>query len=389
MSATDIPAGIDLSQSRKSTILGCIIGTYSTALICIGLRFASRHVARAKLWWDDWMICAAAVFSSVVAFVGAVWMMPNGLGKHVYASDNIEVSLLVFFKGLLIQEICYTSVLVSAKFSVLLFYWRIFSVSSIRLPIIILASIVGSWGIAIILVSTFTCVPPAKQWDMSLHGSCNVHQKQFFIGNAVPNVFADIALLILPLPYIYGLKLARFQKTGLLLIFLVGIFVAGVSITRFTRILKLDLTSIDITWNFVDGEVWSVLEGNIAIICACLPSLGPLVSFLRKGSRKKKPTSGTTSSNSRFVSAFNSAKKKLTLSNIDTTTTSSIDNHLFERLPELENPKGVRTDETIIEIERVPEVPESGVELSNIPPRKGIRVQNDVKVDWQRAESRG
>lgn len=40
-----------------------------------------------------------------------------------------------------------------------------------------------------------------------------------------------------------------------------------VSIVRLHYLLQGNLTSPDITWNFVDIALWSVLEGNVAIFC--------------------------------------------------------------------------------------------------------------------------
>ena len=40
-----------------------------------------------------------------------------------------------------------------------------------------------------------------------------------------------------------------------------------VSITRFTFILKLDIRSQDVTWNFVDTQIWTTVESHIGIAC--------------------------------------------------------------------------------------------------------------------------
>lgn len=44
------------------------------------------------------------------------------------------------------------------------------------------------------------------------------------------------------------------------------------SAVRFHYLLRLDLTNPDITWNFVIVGVWSIVEGNIAIVCGASPS---------------------------------------------------------------------------------------------------------------------
>lgn len=47
--------------------------------------------------------------------------------------------------------------------------------------------------------------------------------------------------------------------------------VAVISATRLVFVMHLDLTNIDIMWNFIDTEVWSTLEIFIAMICGTCP----------------------------------------------------------------------------------------------------------------------
>lgn len=52
-----------------------------------------------------------------------------------------------------------------------------------------------------------------------------------------------------------------------------SVCVAGV--VRIT-VLKKMLASADLSWNMSQGFVWSSIEPNIGIVCACLPTLYPL-----------------------------------------------------------------------------------------------------------------
>lgn len=50
---------------------------------------------------------------------------------------------------------------------------------------------------------------------------------------------------------------------------------------RLTVFLKIPIaTSANVTFNFREIIVWSVVEINIGLTCACLPSLKPAVSYL-------------------------------------------------------------------------------------------------------------
>ena len=53
-----------------------------------------------------------------------------------------------------------------------------------------------------------------------------------------------------------------------------------VSIVRFSIMMGLDLTSSDVTFNFTKVVIWSIVEINCGLICACLPSLRPAIRLL-------------------------------------------------------------------------------------------------------------
>ena len=55
-----------------------------------------------------------------------------------------------------------------------------------------------------------------------------------------------------------------------------------------------DYSSPDLTWTTVDPSIWSCVEGSFAIISACLPSLRPILTYLRTGSAT--PTTKTEAS---------------------------------------------------------------------------------------------
>ena len=60
------------------------------------------------------------------------------------------------------------------------------------------------------------------QWDKTMNPTCSVNVYDFFIGNAVPNIITDWALLVLPIPYIWRLHQVRAQKVALCGVFGLG-----------------------------------------------------------------------------------------------------------------------------------------------------------------------
>lgn len=77
-------------------------------------------------------------------------MVDHGFGKHIWVGP--AEGSMVRAIGLFVAEITYTCALATVKWSILAFYWRIFSQTSIRIPIWILSAAVVCWAIAVVSV---------------------------------------------------------------------------------------------------------------------------------------------------------------------------------------------------------------------------------------------
>lgn len=69
----------------------------------------------------------------------------------------------------------------------------------------------------------------------------------------------------------------------LAVIFMLGCFVSVVSVLRLVHLMRVDLNSNDYTWKMKEVLLWSVVEVNVGLVCACLPSLKPAVQLLGLG----------------------------------------------------------------------------------------------------------
>jgi hypothetical protein len=81
------------------------------------------------------------------------------------------------------------------------------------------------------------------------------------------------------------------QKTILFLTFLLGVFVTVVDVVRIYYLqlaaTSLDTlasvhltTSLEFSYNASLALLWSTVEVNVGIICACIPTLRPLIKSL-------------------------------------------------------------------------------------------------------------
>lgn len=85
------------------------------------------------------------------------------------------------------------------------------------------------WGTAFFLLALFPCQPIAKNWDPTLRGKCigwgsKIPDKFFgmWAAQAATNMFLDIVVLLLPLPFLGMLRLAGKSRLGLIALFAMG-----------------------------------------------------------------------------------------------------------------------------------------------------------------------
>lgn len=188
-------------------------------------------------------------------------------------------------KGSNVKQLLYLSIifysltLCLVKCSLILSYIRIFAHSRTRQASWVVLLFVILYNFTTIVAAIFTCWPIAAFWDFSIEGARCINKSALYFSNAGCSIFSDFAILILPIPALITLHLPRQQKVGIMLIFAIGSFAC---ISSILRLYYLYVTTVakDITWAYAGGVIWSCVEINIFIICACLTGLKPLFGAL-------------------------------------------------------------------------------------------------------------
>ncbi|KAI1073196.1 hypothetical protein LB507_010803 [Fusarium sp. FIESC RH6] len=238
--------------------------------VFVGLRFWARYM-RIGYGNDDWLTLVSLVFVFITGGLN-YGMIAHGLGKHFDRVDPPDQ--VIFLKLLLAFENIYVTAVMMIKLALLAMYLRVFPSRGFRLISAIIAATVVAWWIAICAVCIFQCHPIKKAWLPLIDGKC-IDLKASFIGNAVPNIATDVAILCLPVRQILKLQVNTAQKLSLLVIFMLGSFVLFASIYRFTTIMQFD--PIDTTWTLATACTWCVVEVACGTIALCLPTLRPLM----------------------------------------------------------------------------------------------------------------
>ncbi|KAL5390290.1 hypothetical protein DPSP01_001862 [Paraphaeosphaeria sporulosa] len=245
---------------------------YLTSLImilCAGLFVIARVLTRVRIFGlkaDDYAIIASLTFSIFLS-IAIQLAVVHGYGKHV--RDLSKPELRTCLKFFWLAQTPYKIVVCLNKTSVILLYMRIFIGHRFRLLCSCALAIVIGSGIATVFATIFQCVPLERSWNKTVEGKC-IDSSAFWIANAVINISTDVIVLALPVHEVIKLQLRLRERIMLHSVFLLGGFVTVTSILRVTAVANSVHNHKDQTWEFIRRGVWTLIEANLGIICACL-----------------------------------------------------------------------------------------------------------------------
>ncbi|EPE26163.1 integral membrane protein [Glarea lozoyensis ATCC 20868] len=226
--------------------------------------------------WDDHTFMIAAVFST--ATLALMFPLASlGFGKHAWTIDPSSIIHIrqLFYAG----QINYVFVQILSKVSLLLFFLRIFFLQKwTRIGCYLTLTFLGTKWIIFLMIVIFQCTPVRSTWDFSVPSHC-VNVKVLTILAGGFSILEDLIILSLPIPCIKSLNIGAGKKITATIMFSIGSLATIISIVRLRYLMTFG-SYVDTTWDDVDAFVWSVIENSLALVCACLPALRPLLCLL-------------------------------------------------------------------------------------------------------------
>ncbi|RWA07619.1 hypothetical protein EKO27_g7483 [Xylaria grammica] len=279
---------------RGPVVFAVTTGTLVLATVFVAARLACRTFIVRQVSWDDYFIVIAWFLAFGLSFAidyGAT----KGLGRHdadIHADDwdPLRRSEYAF-------TVLYNPALMAFKTSVLVFYLRLSKNTQkvLRLASWAVLIVVNLAGTVLTLLNIFQCRPVESAFNMTdPPGQCLPLLTEF-ICSAPVNIVTDLAILALPLPVLTSMRLPPRQKIILIITFALGIFITIVDVVRIYYLQKAisdassspisgnhDLNasfgiSPEFAWNASLALLWSAVEVNVGITCACIPTLKPLI----------------------------------------------------------------------------------------------------------------
>jgi hypothetical protein len=245
------------------------------ALLFLSARLFTAASIQKKWHPDDSLIIVAwfiALANSTIAMIQTRY----GLGRHMWevpAADFQEFMKIGMIGGLL----TYNLATLFIKTSILSFYLRFSIDRAFRLAVYVVMVVTIGYTIPNAILVLYACRPMKAYWDFAAKatGDCVNLDAAFHTANTL-NMLTDFAILLLPIWMLRPMQVPLFQKIGVALILMAGGFVCAISLMRMIVTL-LGMFDPDISFHYTDNLIWWIVEMNFGIVCACLPSLKPLL----------------------------------------------------------------------------------------------------------------
>ncbi|KAL9110467.1 MAG: hypothetical protein Q9227_005011 [Pyrenula ochraceoflavens] len=265
------------SEGRGPAIVKTAIVSPILSSLFVFLRLYSRAYLTRNLDWDD-LASVLTLVSSIAYSILISFATYNGMGRHE-ADMTVELTES-YMKWIVIISEFYLTTLLGYKLAILMSYHRIFFVSR-RFMYVCRTTmfITAAYLICNMVTQVAGCQPLRKFWDHSVPGHCVDYSVLDRFYGAL-NVLTDFAIAILPLPTIWRLRMDRKEKFGVSLVFLVGIIAFAVALVRWI-LTCIDHVSHDRTYLAGMTFLWSILEVNTGLMCACCLPLKPLFNHVR------------------------------------------------------------------------------------------------------------
>ncbi|KUL81452.1 hypothetical protein ZTR_09886, partial [Talaromyces verruculosus] len=259
----------------------------------VALRMASKRITTSSIRVDDYLILVATplMLGSVALTVYAE--VKGALGRHVNSVDldRVELSL----KSLFVIILLYPVVVAFVKSSTLLLYSHLFGVRrEFRMQICVALVIVWGWAVGVALSTLFICTPMEFNWNPTLPAGRCGHQNAFYIAGGIANTMTDVLIMAMPIPHIWGLQMPVSQRVAVSSVFALGTLVFIIGVIRIPAIVRIDYG--DITFTLRWPLLWTIIEEQLAIICANLLLARPVLTRLGAARlphlRKRTPDAG-------------------------------------------------------------------------------------------------
>ncbi|KAI0975488.1 hypothetical protein F4678DRAFT_326816 [Xylaria arbuscula] len=280
--------GDSLHGLSRGTVDALKVLFVALALIAVVLRLVANWKYNRKILVDDYISISAIPFLIAIAVLsdqaGNGFHDPN-IPPHKVAQFAVALSVIT------------PLALWTCKAPILFLYLRIFGIKKwLRITSYITLALTAAVYISGIVAIPPACTPHSTNLSESFINNCQGRTRMINVYLGSFSVLADVIILVLPLPIIFGLKLLVRSRVGLAFLFLSGLFAIAASIiSLFFKAVSLKLPSTSLALSILA----TITECSVALIVGCVPSLRVLWSKILKPSVKSSGNATTDPSGNR------------------------------------------------------------------------------------------
>ncbi|KAI1466468.1 uncharacterized protein F4812DRAFT_79497 [Daldinia caldariorum] len=274
-------------------LVGVVTPFLAAAFLAVGLRLHVRVTLLSNSGIDDWL-CVAAVLCSFGTYLANMAGVVVGFGNPL--SGMTDEERVVALKTLWISPPLWGLSSSLIKLSIVTSYLRIWNGKPFKLFCYALVLFISLFGLALFFGGVFACVPIYLSWTLPSPGpgpgtgTSTIRDRfcidlpMFMFATSIVNTALDLAVLAIPVPLLRKLRIAPRQRVALTAVFTVGAVVCVASIMRLLALYRLmprsssSTPTQDPSVSGLPVGIWSGVELDLAIICACLPTLRPMLA---------------------------------------------------------------------------------------------------------------
>ncbi|QMW48413.1 hypothetical protein COH20_007646 [Aspergillus flavus] len=165
---------------------------------------------------------------------------------------------------------------VCIKLSIIMLLRRLLGSVKRMLPLtLFLAVFILAWGLAALVANTFQCWPPQYFWNQETGGHCISGERALFMATGAVSFVQDVVLLAIPFAIVWQLQMEPRMKALLTILFGIGGIACILSLMRLIEFRYYPTDNL--TASGTRERIWTLLEIDIAIVCASVVLLPPLL----------------------------------------------------------------------------------------------------------------
>ncbi|KAF9737711.1 integral membrane protein [Paraphaeosphaeria minitans] len=282
-----LPSG--RGQAQPDTCTGVATAFTITSFLVVALRTYARSRILRNFGKDDAFMIGAFIFT--LGYLVCIWVMrDNGMGYSGKVLILNQRTTLI--QTTLAIQILYYLLIACVKISICFCYLRIapdkYFARLVKGTIYSLAT----FCVICVIVCLAQCISLRQMWnftEISL-GTC-VNTTALFYTTSSINIITDIWIVVLPIRTLLKIRRPNREKFDLVFAFGLGVFSTIASIVRLHAI-RIYTESTDPFYDSVPINLWSIIEVNIGIWCASIPSLR-IILIRRRAASQASLSAGT------------------------------------------------------------------------------------------------